>query len=201
MPFITEELWHGMGYAKRRGSIVAAPWPRALDAAGRAAWGLDPAVVAYVEDKHDLIRAIRTLRADVGLQPRQTADLVIRAASPEVAARLAADRSSIASLARAGTVTVETSFEPPRAMPSAVSRLGSVFLSVEGLIDVAAEQAKLRTQIAQADADLARIDAKLSNENFVQRAKPEAVDQQRAKRAEVAARRDKLAALLGALGG
>ncbi|MBU4460448.1 MAG: valine--tRNA ligase [Verrucomicrobia bacterium] len=201
MPFITEELWHGMGYAARHDTIVRAPWPRARDAAGRAAWGLDAATVAYVEDKHDLIRVTRTLRADVGLQPRQEADVTVRAASPEIAARLEADRTSIASLARAGTVRINAAFEPPRAMPSAVSRLGTVFLSVEGLIDTAAERAKVLTQISQTDAGIAQVDGKLSNANFVQRAKPEAVEQQRTKRAELVARREKLTALLQAFGG
>jgi valyl-tRNA synthetase len=200
MPFVTEELWHGMGYAARHDTIVRAPWPRARDAAGRAAWGLDAATVAYVEDKHDLIRVARTLRADVGLQPRQEAGVTIRAASPEIAARLEADRTSIASLTRAGSIHIDAAFEPPRAMPSAVSRLGTVFLSVEGLIDTAAERAKVQAQIAQTDAGIAQVDAKLSNANFVQRAKPEAVEQQRTKRAELVAKREKLTALLQAFG-
>ncbi len=201
MPFVTEELWHGMGYAAKHDTIVRAPWPVARDEAGRAAWGLDAATVAYVEDKHDLIRVTRTLRADVGLQPRQEAGVTIRAASAETAARLEADRTSIASLTRAGTVRVDAAFEPPHAMPSAVSRLGTVFLSVEGLVDTAAERAKLQAQIAQVDAGIAQVDAKLSNANFVQRAKPEAVEQQRAKRAELAAKREKLLALAQALCG
>ena len=66
MPFLTEELWHGMGYNKSNETILLAPWPKAVE------WrtlGIDRAVVDYVDARHELIRIARTLRVDSGITP------------------------------------------------------------------------------------------------------------------------------------
>ncbi len=192
MPFLTEELWHRMGYGGAEESIAHAPWPRPLDATSRAALLPDPSVPAYVEDRHELIRAVRNLRADLGLTPQEPAALVVRPADAAAAARLTADRAVLELFCRAPQVRVEPAFVPPRPMPSTVTRLGTAFLHVADVGDLAGHAAKLRARIAQTEADLTRIEAKLANEAFVARAKPEAVAQQRARRDELRAHLEKL---------
>jgi valyl-tRNA synthetase len=65
-------------------------------------------------------------------------------------------------------------------------------LPLKGVIDFAAEQARLEKEISRAAADIARIDAKLSNPNFVSRAAEEVVEQERERREEAEARRLKI---------
>ncbi len=201
MPFLTEELWHGMGYAGPDESILRVPWPEAMDAAALARWGVRPEQVAYVDAKHDLIRVARTLRADYNLPPKREADFTVRAASEEAAAALERDRGSIAAMIRAGRLAFDPRFEPAGAMPGALSALGTVYLSLEGAVDVAAETAKLGTQLAKLDEDIARIGRKLGNPAFVTRAPPEVVAREEARRAAWREKREKIAGLLEALGG
>jgi len=199
MPFLTEELWHQMGYTAGCESIVRAPWPAPAGADRRRAWGATPEVVAFVDAKRDLIRVARTLRADFNLPPKQAADFFVKPSRAEDAAALQAESAAIAPLVRAGKFVIDPNFAPSRAMPSGVSRLGVVFMSIEGLVDAAAEKAKLRGQIEKTEQELARIDRKLQNADFTAKAPREVVAQQEARRAELIERRTKLEHMLEVL--
>ncbi|MBM4149848.1 MAG: valine--tRNA ligase, partial [Lentisphaerae bacterium] len=67
MPFITEELWHEMGYGGDGGYIMNAPWPQPADAGALARLGATDEVLAYVAGKHEVVRAGRALKADFGI--------------------------------------------------------------------------------------------------------------------------------------
>ena len=69
MPFLTEELWHQMGFCGDDDSIMTAQWPTPMDEAERARLGVTDDVVAYVEAKHELITAGRALRTEYGIAP------------------------------------------------------------------------------------------------------------------------------------
>ena len=73
MPFLTEELWEGMGYNHTDVRIMRAPWP-----SSRLALALEADTVAYVEAKHDLIRVGGTLRKEYGLALKQTVPFSVR---------------------------------------------------------------------------------------------------------------------------
>ena len=70
-----------------------------------------------------------------------------------------------------------------------------------GVIDIAAERARLAKELAKADADIARVDAKLGNANFVARAPEEVVEEEKEKRAEAVGRKGKIAEALERLKG
>ena len=74
-------------------------------------------------------------------------------------------------------------------------------LPLKGVIDLAAERARLAKEMAKADADIARVDAKLSNANFVARAPEEVVEEEKEKREEALARKAKIAEALERLKG
>ena len=69
------------------------------------------------------------------------------------------------------------------------------------MIDIVAERARLAKEIAKADADIAQVDAKLGNPNFVARAPEEVVEEEKEKRGEALARRAKIAEALERLKG
>jgi valyl-tRNA synthetase len=74
-------------------------------------------------------------------------------------------------------------------------------LPLKGVIDLAAERARLAKEMQKADADIARVDAKLGNANFVARAPEEVVDEEKEKRAEALARKAKITEALERLKG
>jgi valyl-tRNA synthetase len=199
MPFLTEELWHEMGYGAAEESIMVAAWPAPATADETAAWGLDEAVTAYVEAKHALISAGRALRSDYGIAPAKPVDYVIHAVDAATAAKLVRDEIPLKALLRAEQVAVHAGGEA-HGMPGVPVALGIIYLPLAGLVDVPAEKARLQGEIAKARGFLASIEAKLGNEGFVAKAPPQVVQGQRAKREELnesIARMERLIATLG----
>ena len=199
MPFLTEELWQDMGYTPIAESIMVAPWPKALDEEELAALGVQPEAVAYVEAKHATIGLARNLRADYGLSPSQTADFILRPTDSAAAARVREDRAAYLPYLRAEKFEVEDGFTPEKAMPSVITPLGTLFLSLAGHIDIEAEKKRLSEQLAKTAQELENTSKRLENVNFISRAKPEVVEQARARRRELQEKRDKLATLLESL--
>jgi len=198
VPFITEELWHTMGYGAAPDFILNAPWPKAMDADELAARGVESRWVEYVENKHDLIRVGRTLRADYAISPAVKIRYVIRPESPGAAELLCADRDSIALLLRAEALTIDPGFQPGR-MINGISKLGTIFIPIEGVIDVGAEVRRLEAQLAKAAGELAAVARKLDNVGFVQKAPPEVVAQQQERKQQLHEKCDKLRRLMAVL--
>jgi valyl-tRNA synthetase len=214
MPFITEELW--MVTASRDGLLALAPWSRKADAltAERLAvmsntglndpllpmppvlLALDPidftdaAAEAEIGWVIDLVTAIRSVRAEMNIAPSTLTALVLAGTSDETRQRAPRWSDVIKRMARLS----EISFAD-RAPEGAVQLLvrGEVAaLPLKGVIDFAAEKARLDKEIAKADADIKRVDAKLSNEKFVANAPEEIVEEEKDKREAAVARKAKL---------
>jgi valyl-tRNA synthetase len=93
------------------------------------------------------------------------------------------------SLLNAETVTVDADFEPAGGtVPSAVGDGAIIYLPLEGIVDIAEEKARLAKQQDELMRVIGGIDKKLSNENFVTRAKPEVVERERVRRDEFMAK-------------
>ena len=192
MPFVTEELWHAMGYGLATQSIMTAPWPQAASAGVMQQWGVTPEWVDYVEEKHDLIRVARTLRADYGIVPSVKARFLVKPDRRESVSRLEADVESLKSLLRAEVVEIDPAMEPAKAMPSGISRLGAIYMPLEGLIDVDAEIRRLNAQLEKEAHELQRTRAKLANSDFVGKAPAEVVERQRTRERELLENSQKL---------
>ena len=194
MPFLTEELWHGMGYGGAEDSIMVAPWPVPSGKAAAAE------VVAYVDQRHELIRAGRMLRADCGIAPGQKVDYIVKPNTSQQAAWLTADGKVIANMLKAKAFTVDPAYAPAKGVPSVLTDLGAVYMPIEGVVDAAAESAKLAKQLDEAKAALERVEAKLNNASFVGKAPAEIVEQQKARQKELQdtiAKLERLKAMLG----
>ncbi|MEI6971103.1 MAG: valine--tRNA ligase [bacterium] len=185
MPFMTEELWLAMGYGVEGGTISAAPWPTLPDNATLAGYGVNKATVAYVDDKYDLIRVGRALRSDYTIQPSRKIAYIVKPVSPQCADALRADMESVLQLLRAEKVDIVPEFQPAKAMPSGVNKLGTIFMPLDGLIDVQAETARLTRQREKVEAELAKVDAKLANQAFMSKAPKDVVAQLQQRRSEV----------------
>ena len=199
MPFLTEELWQDLGFTSLAESIVVAPWPSAKDDEDLAAWGVHPSAVAYVRAKHAAIGLARNLRADFGLAPSQTADFILRPADPATGDLVRADRAAYLPALKAEKLTVEADFAPAHPMPSVITPLGTLFLSLEGHVDAEAERRRLTEQLEKTLAELDAVSKRLDNTSFVTRAPAAVVDQVRARKRDLQEKADKLSTLRDAL--
>jgi valyl-tRNA synthetase len=191
MPFVTEELWRVTG-ANQKTLLALSAWPQHD--------GLDePDAEAEIGWVIDLVAAIRSVRVEMSIPPATTLPLVLAGASPEVAARARRWAEFVQRLARVGEISFAPT--PPRGAVQLVVRGGVAALPLKGVIDLAAERARLAKEMAKCDADIARVDAKLGNPNFVARAPEEVVEEEKEKREEAQMRKAKLVEALQRLKG
>ncbi len=186
MPFVTEEIWHQLGYCKDEDSIMRAPYPTGYTADQQTAWGLSEEVLTYVETKRELITGCRALRADSGVPPALAVNLLLHPATAAMETKLARDIDSLKAAIRAESITFVTE-APAKAMPSKLLTAGMVYLPLEGLIDTKAEAKKLDKEIAKLQGFLKGINAKLSNEAFVSKAPEAIIQNQRDRKVELEA--------------
>ncbi|HEY4142597.1 MAG TPA: valine--tRNA ligase [Pseudolabrys sp.] len=187
MPFITEELWNVTGQSSL---LALTPWPK-LE-------GLtDDKAEAEIGWLIELITAIRSIKAEMNVNV--PVPLVLAGASAETGARAERWADFIKRLARVSEISSAAS--APKGSVQLVVRGEVAALPLIGIIDLDAERARLAKEIAKADSDIARIDAKLGNPKFVERAAEEVVEEERSKRAEAVDRKAKIAAALDSLKG
>jgi valyl-tRNA synthetase len=201
MPFLSEELWQAMGYGESDRSILFEPWPVPPTEEQLAALGATPAVAAFVEEKRALIRAGRMLRADCGIAPSAWMTCRIVPADPADAETLRAEEPILRVLLRAAQIAIEPGYVPPGPMPSAVTRLGTIYLPIEGQVDAARESRRLSGELEKIEIQIARVRTKLDNPDFVAKADSAVVERQRDQLQELTARADRLRELIGMLRG
>ena len=187
MPFVTEEVAHQLGFLGEGETILRAEFPKGYTAEEKAAWGLDDGIYEYVEAKREMITALRALRAEYKVSPAAWVKVTVAAKDAATAERLAAETASLKAAFRAESVEVLPG-SSELAMPGSLGRLGTVYLSLEGLVDKAAEAKRVAAELAKTQGFIRSIDAKLGNENFVAHAPAAIVEGQRAKRAELVAK-------------
>ena len=138
----------------------------------------------------DLVTAVRSIRAEMNIAPATLTALVLAGASAETRARLPRWTDVIKRMARLSDISFAD-----RAPEGAVQLLvrGEVAaLPLKGVVDLAAERARLDKEIGKADADIKRVDAKLGNEKFVANAPEDIVEEEKEKREAALARKAKL---------
>ncbi len=187
MPFVTEEVAHQLGFLKDGETIQRAAFPTGYADADRAAWGLTDAIYDYVEAKREMITSLRALRAEYKVNPAAFVKVTIQCPDEAVAAQVTADVETLKKAFRAECVDVVTG-AAELAMPGVLGKLGTVYLSLEGLVDKAAEAKRVAAELAKTQGFIKSIDAKLGNANFVAHAPAAIVEGQKAKRAELEAK-------------
>ena len=193
MPFITEELWQTvapLANKKRTDSIMLAAYPQAEPSKIR------PEADAWMGELQKLIDATRNLRGEMNLSPAQKAPLFI-AASAEQQAKLRAFAPYLKTLAKLSEVTVGATL--PDAVGAPVQVVGDVSLMLKVEIDVKAERERLGKEIARLQGEINKANGKLNNENFVAKAPPAVIEQEKKRVAEFSGTLDKLQVQLNAL--
>jgi valyl-tRNA synthetase len=188
MPFITEELWHGL--MPGRSELIVASWPKPF------ARAMDPAAEAEVEWLIRLVGEVRAARTELNVPPGAKLPMHVRDASDGTLARL---NRNAAVLARMARVEAEVGAITGGAAQVVVDEATFV-LPLAGVIDLEAERSRLAKGITAAEKERDALAGRLGNASFVERAKPEAVEKARTDHAEKAAEADRLRAALGRLG-
>ena len=193
MPFVTEELYHQLGYATEDQSLMLATWP----AADR--FGVTDPCVDLVREKFDLIRIGRNLRGNYNIPTARRVPYYLKPATPEFAKLLQDDPDSVRVLLNAERVTIDPDYEPRGAVPSGAGKFGRIFLPLDGIIDVAAELKRLTKQRTELEQYVAGLDKKLSNEKFLSKAPADVVKSELTRRAELAAKLEQVQSVLDGL--
>jgi len=168
IPFITEELWQIVApLANKSGaSIMLQRYPQSDNSR------IDEAAERDIDTLKQLINACRTLRSEMDLKPGQKVPLIVQGN----AAQLSAWAPYMASLARLTEVQIVDTLPEADAPVSMVSAF-KLMLKVE--IDKTAEKARLEKEQARISGEITKANAKLSNSNFVDKAPPAVVAQER----------------------
>ncbi|MCW2246549.1 valyl-tRNA synthetase [Azospirillum fermentarium] len=192
MPYITEELWEQLS-PDRANRLISAAWPEpAADAGGAAAQAEMDWVVR-------LISSVRSMRSEMNVPPSAQIALMLKDPSAQTLERLATHRDLILRMGRLASVEPLDGAVPKSAVQSVLDE-ATVILPLEGIVDLDKERQRLTKEIDKLAGEIKKIDAKLGNEQFLAKAKEEVVAEQRDRRDEAAATRDKLQKALDMLG-
>ena len=191
MPFITEELWGELGKVgstRDEGLLLTAAWPDLPDSF------IDLAAEAEITWLVDLVTEVRALRGEMNVPPSAKPALTFVQPEAATAALAARHRDLILTLARVSGA--DSAPAAPAGAVTIVSGGATAALTLAGIVDLSAERARLEKEIAAFDSDIGHVMKKLGNPNFVARAAPEVVEEQRARLAEVEGGKARLAQAL-----
>jgi valyl-tRNA synthetase len=178
MPFITEELWARTA-AHPRDLLIVSPWPQL------SSEPIDEGARGEMQWLIDLISGVRSVRAEMNVPPAVKIPLVLKGADDVIRDRLARNGDVIQTLARLSTIDVSDSI--PKGSAQFVIGDAVVALPLGDVIDFAKERTRLERELKKANDEIARFDAKLSNEQFVSRAPEDVLAEQREKCSEAQA--------------
>ena len=190
MPFITEELWSKQGERPDH-PLITARWPEPEAE-------VDAAAKAEIDWLIALTGALRAAKNELGIAPG--ARLAAYCAAPSALARTVT-QGNAAAIERLARLTPVHFAEAPAgpAMQIAAGEDGFV-IPLEGVIDIAAEKARLEKALVVSRKEAGSLSGRLGNASFVERAKPEAVEKARADLAHHSAEVERLEAALARLG-
>jgi valyl-tRNA synthetase len=198
LPFITEELWHGMGYAKDMPegqggkTIMFAPWPKALEEDFKSHYGLLEEILEIIAGRQKLVIEIRDIRSQYKIPANKKLHIVFHA--PEDIDP--AEKLAIAQLAVTESIDYRTQYQPAKGEPVLYPGFGGkFFIPLAGLVDAQAEKARLAKvakELQKVEAEIQKAEAKLANPNFAGKAPPEVLQEHRQRLADWRGKREQL---------
>ncbi len=190
MPFITEELWDKTGHRAEHGPLIGQAWPKP--------GAIDEASDAEMNWLVKLISDIRSARSELNVPAGAKLKLLVVGANGATGQRLETHAAAIERLAR--VESIEKAAAAPKGALQVVVGGATYALPVSDVIDLQAERARLTKEIKKLADEIAKIDAKLGNANFMSRAPEDVVEEQRERRRQAEETRTRLATALERLG-
>ena len=189
MPFITEELWHAMG--KRSYDLIVAKWPEPKAE-------IDAQAKAEVDWLIKLVSELRSVKVDLNIAPGTKMTAHVRDGDDELQAKIARQSAALDRVGRLEAISCDAAPDGPSAQ--IVVDGATYVLPLAGAIDIDAEKARLNKTLEAAQKEAKSLSGRLGNPNFVEKAKPEAVEKARADLADKEAEAGRLQAAINRLG-
>jgi valyl-tRNA synthetase len=204
MPFVTEAIWQHLRErvdALDPEALISAPYP-----SGEGE--LDTEAEERIGVLLEVVRAIRNIRAERGVDPGRYVEAYVATDGPSTALRtgarpvLEAARPVLESLARVRPLhlVADAAALPSTGVASAVLAQAQVVLPLAGLINVDGERRRLTAQLQEAEAEARRLEGKLANQEFLKKAPPQVVAKEEERLAAARARLEGLKQRLAELG-
>ena len=189
MPFITEELWHSMG--DREYDLIVAKWPEPKA-------DIDKEAKAEVDWLIRLISATRTAKVELNIPPGTKMSAHVRDGDDALAERIERQSSALDRVGRLESFSFDAA--PEGATAQIVVDGATYILPLAGAVDFEAEKARLTKALEASQKEAKSLAGRLGNPNFVEKAKPEAVEKARADLAEKEAEAERLQEAIDRLG-
>jgi len=199
-PFISEELWHLLGYGTEKDFIQnhhtgsGGDLLRVLREKGIK---LSAAKVADVALLREFVASVRGLKSQANQATRRDSVITIVAKDAAAKALLQSNRDKVSSMAGLAEITFA---DDAGDRTGSLNSLGTVLLELSGTVDVAAEKIRLAKELTKLEQAVAAGEAKLTNDVFVSKAPPKILEGARKQLDDAKAKRDEIARMLATLG-
>jgi valyl-tRNA synthetase len=184
MPFVTEEIWQRLPGTE--GSIMTARFP------GPADFHFRPEAVKEMELLMGIINGIRNIRGEMNIAPSKKVSVLVEAPDPGERETILRNSHHVRSLGGVEGVDVKARAAKPEASATAVFAQTQVHVLLKGILDFEDERKRLRKEIQKNQKEMETVHRKLSNEQFVQKAPPEIVEEVRGKMQALSLKVEKL---------
>ena len=172
IPFVTDTLWHSFGFGEQA-SLINAPWPEVFLP--------QQAVKESYEECEQIIRIIteiRTVRSELNIPPSRLVSVILRGVAACTQKRIARWEKAICRMARVDKISSLTGESPRGAIQLLVDDI-TLLLPLAGIVDIEAEKTRLQKEYAKATEEAQKTAKKLDNENFINKAHPDIVQEMR----------------------
>ncbi|NIK11233.1 valine--tRNA ligase [Alkalibacillus almallahensis] len=173
MPFITEEIWQHIPHEGE--SITVKAWPQVDSTYNNQQSRVE------MERLVSIIRSVRNVRAEVDTPMSKEIKIAIKAQSEDIVKELERNQIYLERFCNPEELTIKTDLEVPEQSKSAVVTGSEIYFPLEGLIDIDEEINRLKEELNKWNSEVERVQKKLANENFVNKAPEEVVQEERDK--------------------
>jgi valyl-tRNA synthetase len=174
MPHITEELWENFGFNEDGGFLMNRPLPSAAAFEGlREKRGIE--ATQHTAAIYEAVGRARNLKAEYNLAANRNVRFILDPSVDWIDSELPV----LARLCGAEEVSVEIGHQAEQGLPVALTAIGKLYMPLEGLIDIDAEKKRLGKELDKAKGELSKVNAKLTNGQFVAKAPEEVIEESR----------------------
>ncbi len=187
MPFITEEINSILNNGVSNKRVIVSEWPKPDEKFNF------PKEAEEINVFKEIIYKIRNIRGEMNLAPDKKASVVFKTSDSSIEKIINREAVHIKNLAKVENITISADYMPGNTDASAVMKNLEIFIPLKGLIDIEAELNRLTKEMNRIDTDLAKIQAKLSNSQFVSNAPEEVVLKEKGKEKDLLEMKDLVA--------